>query len=201
LEAIALHDEKLDIFIQSRASLLAEGYQAIAMDHFALTTDSMAKAFNEGKLHRNFMGYTLKPADEFIGLGPSAIGFLENTFVQNVKILPEYYQRISSSQSPIERGKVLTEDDKVRQWVISSLMCQFQIDKSVFFDTFGYVFEDYFTHEVLHIKHCIEDGLLIENSRLLQVTDLGKIFVRNVCMGFDYYLRQKNGHQRFSRTI
>ena len=62
------------------------------MDHFALTTDAMAKAFNEGTLHRNFMGYTLKPADEYIGVGPSAIGFLEKTYVQNIKVLPEYYE-------------------------------------------------------------------------------------------------------------
>ncbi len=111
LDAIAVHDEKLDIFIQSRENLLAHGYQAIAMDHFALTTDEMAKAFNEGKLHRNFMGYTLKPADEYIGVGPSAIGFLEKTYVQNVKVLPDYYEIIAQGRLPIERGKQLNQDD------------------------------------------------------------------------------------------
>src|SRR5207247_2392944 len=78
LEAIPLHDEKIDIFVNSRNTLLSNDYQAIAMDHFALKSDEMAKAFNEGRLYRNFMGYTVKPADEFIGMGPSAIGFLEN---------------------------------------------------------------------------------------------------------------------------
>ena len=201
LEAIALHDEKLDIFIQSRENLLAHGYQAIAMDHFALKTDAMAKAFNEGKLHRNFMGYTLKPADEFIGLGPSAIGFLEKTYVQNTKVLPEYYASITAGRLPIERGKQLSPDDQIRQWVINSLMCQFKLDKQLFFDTFGYEFEDYFFEEGRHLHDCIDDGLIKENSQRIQVTDMGKIFIRNVCMGFDYYLRQKNGHQRFSRTI
>ena len=99
------------------------------MDHFALTTDAMAKAFNEGALHRNFMGYTLKPADEYIGLGPSAIGFLENTYVQNIKVLPEYYECIAQGRLPVERGKQLNQDDQIRQWVINSLMCQFQVDK------------------------------------------------------------------------
>ena len=201
LDAIAMHDEKLDIFIQSRENLLAHGYQSIAMDHFALTTDAMAKAFNEGKLHRNFMGYTLKPADEFIGLGPSAIGFLENTYVQNVKVLPEYYAITAQGRLPVERGKRLNQDDQIRQWVINSLMCQFQVDKQVFFDTFGYEFEDYFLVEGNHIHDCIEDGLINENSKYIKVTDLGKIFIRNVCMGFDYYLRQKDGHKRFSRTV
>ena len=171
------------------------------MDHFALTTDAMAKAFNEGTLHRNFMGYTLKPADEYIGVGPSAIGFLENTYIQNIKILPEYYELIAQGRLPMERGKQLNQDDQIRQWVINSLMCQFQVDKQLFFDTFGYKFEDYFLEEGKHIHDCIEDGLINENSQHIQVTDLGKIFIRNVCMGFDYYLRQKDGHQRFSRTV
>ncbi len=201
LEAIPVHDEKLDIFIQSRDNLLAHGYQAIAMDHFALTTDSMAKAFNEGKLHRNFMGYTVKPADEFIGLGPSAIGFLENTYVQNIKVLPDYTERVTQGHLPIERGKVLSQDDQIRQWVINRLMCQFELNKADFFKAFGYEFEDYFINESQHIHDCIEDGLLKEDHERLAVTDLGRIFIRNVCMGFDWYLRQKDGHKRFSRTV
>jgi oxygen-independent coproporphyrinogen-3 oxidase len=201
LDAIAMHDEKLDIFIQSRESLLAHGYQAIAMDHFALATDQMACAFNEGTLHRNFMGYTLKPADEYIGVGPSAIGYIENTYFQNVKVLPEYYERAAAGILPVERGKGLTRDDLIRRWVINSLMCRFQVDKQQFFDEFGYEFEDYFLHEAEHIHDCIEDGLVEEDSRRIKATDLGKIFIRNVCMGFDHYLRQENGHRRFSRTI
>lgn len=201
LDAIALHEEKLDIFIQSRENLLAHGYQAIAMDHFALTSDAMAKAFNTGDLHRNFMGYTLKPADEYIGLGPSAIGYLEKTYVQNTKALPEYYKLTARGRLPVERGKQLNEDDQVRQWVINALMCRFKVDKQLFLETFAYEFEDYFTEEAAHIHDCVEDGLIIEDEGIIQVTDLGKIFIRNVCMGFDHYLRQKNGHQRFSRTV
>jgi oxygen-independent coproporphyrinogen-3 oxidase len=201
LDAIPMHDEKLDIFIQSRANLLAHGYQAIAMDHFALTTDALARAFNEGALHRNFMGYTLKPADEYIGVGPSAIGFLEKTYIQNTKVLPQYYEWTAQGRLPVERGKQLNQDDQVRQWVINSLMCRFQVNKQLFSDKFGYEFEDYFSEEGKHIHDCVEDGLINENSKHIKVTDLGKIFIRNVCMGFDYYLRQENGTQRFSRTV
>jgi len=201
LDAIALQDEKLDIFIQSRENLLEHGYQAIAMDHFALTTDAMSKAFNEGKLYRNFMGYTLKPADEYLGIGPSAIGFLEKTFVQNMKVLPDYYEALNQNRLPIEKGMVLSQDDQMRQWVINSLMCQFKLDKGVFFVTFGYEFEDYFTQEAQHLHDCMSDGLIKENHEVIEVTDLGKIFIRNVCMGFDVYLRKKDGQKRYSRTI
>ncbi len=201
LDAIPVHDEKLDIFIQSRENLLAHGYQAIAMDHFALTSDAMAKAFNEGKLHRNFMGYTLKPADEFIGIGPSAIGFLENTFVQNIKVLPDYFAQLNQAVLPIERGKALSHDDQIRQWVINRLMCQFEVDKVEFLTKFGCRFDDYFTQEAEHLEDCIEDKLIAQDQASIKVTDLGKIFIRNVCMGFDWYLRQKDSHKRFSRTV
>ena len=200
-DAIATHDEKLDIFIQSRENLLSSGYQAIAMDHFALKSDRLAKAFNEGTLYRNFMGYTLKPADEYIGVGPSAISFLEKTFIQNIKTLPEYYKWTDQGRLPVERGKQLNQEDQIRQWVINSLMCQFQVDKQLFLDKFGHKFEDYFLEESKHIRDCVEDGLIDEDPKRIQVTDLGKIFIRNVCMGFDYYLRGENGHQRFSRTV
>jgi len=201
LQALPTPDEKLDIFIHSREGLLTHGYQAIGMDHFALTSDAMAQAFNAGTLHRNFMGYTLRSADEFIGFGPSAISFLENTYVQNIKVLPEYYQRIEQGCLPVERGRQLSKDDQVRQWVINRLMCQFQVDKQTFYDKFGITFNDYFSYEAGHIQHCMEDGLIYENSEHLQATDLGKIFIRNVCMGFDYYLRGENDQNRFSRTV
>ena len=201
LEAIALHDEKLDIFIRSREQLLTAGYQAIAMDHFALSSDDMAKAFNKGKLHRNFMGYTLKPADEFIGLGVSAIGFLENTFVQNTKILPEYYEMLKNAQLPVERGMILCDDDLRRQWVINKLMCSFYLDKNEFKTTFGVTFDAYFDVEKEHLLQCQEDELIDLSEGAIVVTELGKIFIRNVCMGFDAYLRKKEGHKRFSRTV
>lgn len=201
LDAIALHDEKMDIFLNARDALLSAGYQAIAMDHFALKTDSMAKAFEQGQLHRNFMGYTLRPADEFIGLGVSAIGFVENAFFQNVKVLPEYYARLKAGHLPIERGMILSDDDLRRQWVINQLMCAFAVDKKKFTALFGNDFDRYFNDEQEHLSHCAADGLITHDAQAVKVTALGRIFIRNVCMGFDVYLRRKNGHQRFSRTV
>lgn len=201
LEAVPQGDQKLDIFINSRTTLLEKGYKAIAMDHFALATDSMAKAFDQGQLYRNFMGYTLKPADEFIGLGPSAIGFLENTYFQNTKILPDYFETIGKEKFAIERGLALSLDDITRKWVINAFMCSFKLDFQEFELNFNKGFKDYFVEEGEHIDQCIEDGLLVLNEQTLIVTELGKIFIRNIAMGFDWYLKQKGSHKRFSRII
>ena len=192
---------KLDIFLHSRQKLSEAGYQAIAMDHFALSSDELAVAFREGKLYRNFMGYTVKPADEYLGFGLTAIGFLENAYFQNYRTLPEYFRALERSEIPIERGKVLMEDDRIRQWVINSLMCQFQVDKTDFQRNFGENFDKYFKDEQGHIHRCCEDGLISFKPDKILVTDLGKLFIRNICMGFDWYLRQKGAHKQFSRTV
>lgn len=194
-------DQKLEIFLNAREAFLKNGYESIAMDHFALTTDELTKAFHKGKLHRNFMGYTVKPADEYIGLGTSAIGFLEKTFFQNYKTIPEYYRFLKQGQLPVERGKGLSHDDEIRQWVIARLMCQFELDKNEFNKKFHTDFDVYFEDEQAHIERCVTDGLLQKDEARLLVTDLGKIFVRNICMGFDWYLKQEKGHKRFSKTV
>ncbi len=194
-------DEKLEIFLKARELFLQNGYEAIAMDHFALKDDDLAKAFRDGKLYRNFMGYTVKPADEYIGLGPSAIGFLENTFFQNYKTIPEYYRFLKQDELPVERGKVLSQDDQIRKWVIGALMCHFQLNKDNFFQMFHKNFDDYFVDEQKHIQECQNNRLLTVDAQNLVVTDLGKIFIRNICMGFDWYLRQHQAKQKFSRTV
>lgn len=195
------NDMKLDIFLTARRKFLDAGYQAIAMDHFALKGDELAKAFDQGKLYRNFMGYTVKPADEYIGLGVTAIGFLQDTYVQNHKALPDYYRALEQNRLPVERGKVLTGDDQIRQWVINALMSQFYLNKSAFKGRFGVEFDRYFDIEQEHIRRCTRDGLLEEDAGHIRVTELGKLFVRNICMGFDSYVRQEGARHQFSRTV
>ena len=193
-------DAKLDIFLHARDALVAAGYKPIAMDHFALGTDELARAFDSSTLYRNFMGYTVKPADEYIGLGVTSIGFLENTYVQNHKALPAYYQALKDGHLPVERGMVLSEDDTIRQWTINSLMCRFAVDKRAFEQKFLLNFDTYFTQEQEHLRWCVENDLVHQDSNRIEVLELGKIFIRNVCMGFDHYLKQGTP-QKFSRTI
>ncbi|MCR4337573.1 MAG: coproporphyrinogen III oxidase, partial [Candidatus Omnitrophica bacterium] len=195
------NDEKLEIFLVARDLFLNNGYEAIAMDHFALKEDEMAQAFRQGTLHRNFMGYTVKPADEYIGIGTSAIGFLEGAYFQNYKTIPEYYGILDKGDLPIERGMVLSEDDHIRGWVINKLMCKFSIDKDDFKKTFGRNFDEYFKEEKDHLRWCVEEKLCEILPNRIETTELGKIFIRNICMGFDWYLRQQDAHRKFSRTV
>lgn len=195
------NDQKLEIFLMAREKFLQAGYEAIAMDHFALADDELARAFKAGRLYRNFMGYTVKPADEYIGLGLTSIGFLEKTFIQNHKILRDYFAALDRGELPVERGLALTRDDQIRQWTISSLMCHFEIDKSKFHELFKEDFDVYFKEEKSHMEDCLENGLLTIKNGILKATDLGKIFVRNICMGFDKYLPKESANRRFSRTI
>jgi oxygen-independent coproporphyrinogen-3 oxidase len=203
IDASSLPDaeRKLEIFLSAREIFIQAGYQAIAMDHFALADDELAKAFREGSLYRNFMGYTVKPADEFIGLGVSSIGFLETTFFQNAKTLPDYYAAVDEGRLPIKRGKELTADDRIRQWTINSLMCRFSLDKEQFKKNFGVDFDDYFRRELPKLDACAADGLVKVGESCVNVTELGKVFIRNVCMCFDAYLEEKSGEQRYSRTV
>lgn len=194
-------DEKLDIFLQSRAKLLAAGYDAIAMDHFALHDDELAVAYHNNQLYRNFMGYTVKPADEFIGIGLTSIGYLEKTFVQNTKLINEYYDMLDSGQLPVDRGLELSEDDVIRQWVINEMMCHFKINKTSFETKFSCAFDEYFSKEKAHIDKCVTDQLIKNNDMAITITDLGKLFIRNICMGFDIYLSDSKSKNRYSKTI
>ena len=191
---------KLDIFIAARDQLLQNGYKAIAMDHFAKSEDDLAKAFESNTLHRNFMGYTVKPADEYIGIGVSSIGFLENTFIQNNHEIKKYYETLDAGHLPVSKGLVLSEDDKIRQWTISKLMCQFKLEKAIFNALFNQDFDTYFTEEKAHLAQCEVEGLLTQTPSHIEATELGRFFIRNICMGFDWYLRQDR-HKRFSKTV
>ena len=200
-ENLPTNSQKLDIFLQARRLFLEHGYEAIAMDHFALREDELARAFEQGHLYRNFMGYTVRPADEFVGLGLSSISFVEKTFIQNYKTIHEYYDSLKRNELPVERGKELTVDDQIRQWTIDRLMCRFEVKKREFKTEFGCEFDQYFAEEQSHIAYCLAEGLIETSHDYCRVTDFGKLFVRNICMGFDWYLRQGKTSRRFSQTV
>lgn len=194
-------DEKINIFLQAREKLIKGGYCSIGMDHFALESDEMSKAFLQGKLHRNFMGYTLMPNQHLIGIGPSAIGYVNGSYVQNQKRIPEYYKSLNQNTLPVTSGIHLSKDDVVRKEVITSLMCKFRVNKHTFQDQYELNFDDYFSTEKKHLKQCETDGLLQQNEREIAITSLGKIFIRNVVMGFDPYLRKEQKENKFSQAV
>jgi len=199
-EELPLQDEKLGIFLGARNLFLASGYDAIGMDHFAKASDEMAVAYHNGALYRNFMGYTVKPSDEFIGVGVSSIGYIGGHFVQNTKELRDYYSALDSGHLPVERGLILSKDDHIRQWAIQSIMCRFILNKSELYTLFQVDFATYFEDANAHLVHCERQGLVRLSGDRIEVTDLGRLFVRNIAMAFDAYLKTSQS-RRYSRTV
>ncbi len=194
-------DQRLALFLQAREQFLAAGYLDIAMDHFAKPTDSLAMAYEEGTLYRNFMGYTTMRADDYLGFGVSAIGFFQAHFIQNTRDLKTYYALISEGKLPVARGKELSEDDRRRRWVIQALMCRFEVSKAGFEDQFWVAFDTVFSEELTALNGFVADGLVTMGDDGIWLTDTGRFFVRNICAVFDAYLRKEAGHRRFSRTV
>ncbi|MGE8542307.1 MAG: oxygen-independent coproporphyrinogen III oxidase [Acinetobacter sp.] len=188
---------KRQCYEEGKAQLLAHGYHEIGMDHFALPSDEMAKAFAEGSLHRNFMGYTASKTQVMIGLGMSSISDSWYSFAQNEKKLEDYYARLEQNEIPVYRGHVLSSEDLVIRKHILNLMCSFQTswhEPSQAFPELGQVLEQ--------LAEMQQDGLLQIHEKNIQVTEQGKPFVRNTCMAFDLHLKRKMPQSRiFSMTI
>jgi oxygen-independent coproporphyrinogen-3 oxidase len=198
-------ETKLRLFCIAREKFLAAGYAAIGMDHFALPEDELARALDHRTLHRNFMGYTVKMGADMVGLGVSAIGDVAGSFAQNVKKLSQYYAALDEGRFPIERGYALDADDKLRREVITRLMCTFHLDVRDIERRHGIDFARYFAQDLAALQAPdgpVAHGFLEIHPDRLEVVGDGRLFVRNVCMAFDRYLRAKNLEKpTFSRTI
>jgi oxygen-independent coproporphyrinogen-3 oxidase len=185
-------------------AFVGAGYVPIGMDHFALPDDDLAIAARQRRLHRSFMGYTTRPAPDCVAVGISAIGDVRGAFAQNYKTLARYYLAIDAGTFPIERGYALSNDDKVRRHVITDLMCNFHVSRRAVEEKFGINFGAYFAKELAALAASdgpVGDGLLEIDDEALTVTSRGRLFVRNVCMTFDRYLKPHEGRPVFSRTI
>ena len=203
IEAAELPDAatKVDMLSRSIAALTAAGYVYIGMDHFALPTDALAIAKRQGRLHRNFQGYSTQPDRDLIALGVSAIGRIGNTYSQNAKVLDEYYAAIEGGRFAVERGLALSPDDLARREVIMDIMCQGRVDFARIEARHGLRFGDYFSRELSQMASLAELGLVNLHLGELRVTGLGWYFVRAVAMAFDGYLRTAATGASYSRII
>ncbi len=192
--------EKLEILHQAINKLTAAGYVYIGMDHFAKPDDELAIAQRDGKLYRNFQGYSTHAECDLIAMGITAIGKVGRVFSQNVKTLELYYEAIDAGQLPIYRGLKLSDDDLLRQKVISELICHFELNYKAIEKEFGIVFKEYFATELEELKTMQADGLLNMNSEQIVVNPTGRLLIRNICMVFDIYLR-KQTRQAYSKVI
>lgn len=177
------------------------GYVYIGMDHFARPDDELAVAQRQGRLHRNFQGYSTHADCDLLGFGISAIGQVGPTYSQNVKTLDEYYDRLDRGVLPVMRGVELTPDDLVRRALIQCLMCQFQVPIESLEVAHLIDFRKYFAREVADLEPFREAGLVRLDQQWLSVTPLGRFFVRNICMVFDRYLREGRERATYSRVV
>ena len=197
---------KLALFAIARERFLRAGYEPIGMDHFARPDDELARAKHEGRLRRNFQGYAVIPGDDVLGIGISAIGDVQDAFVQNVKKLPAYYAALDAGRLPVERGYALDDDDRIRRHIIGEIMCNARLDFAAVEARFGGTFERDFAAELAVLGAPggpIADGLLERVDGGLRVTERGRPFVRVVAMAFDRHLGTAAAGDRpvFSRTV
>ena len=190
---------KLDILQMTGQRLLDAGYVYIGMDHFAKPDDELAVAQREGKLYRNFQGYSTHSDCDLIGIGATSIGWVGDSYSQNVKDIIEYDRLINEGRIPIAKGLILNEDDKLRRAVITQLICHFDLSFTAIEQQFSIRFSDYFADELKRLQAMQNDGLLNLTNDDIQVLPAGRLLIRNICMVFDRYLTQKQ--QQFSKVI
>ncbi len=192
--------EKLAILQQTITQLTEAGYIYIGMDHFALPNDELAIAQREGTLYRNFQGYSTHADCDLIGLGTTSIGQVADSYSQNVKTTDEYTAKIAAKQLPVFRGVSLTNDDKLRRYIITELICHFTLSIPKVENNYQINFKRYFSTEWQELAMMETDGLIERFDERINILPAGRLLVRNICMVFDSYLRQAKD-QRFSKVI
>jgi len=194
-------ETRLQLLSLAVLRLTRAGYAYIGMDHFALPSDQLATAQRQGRLQRNFQGYSAGPDCDLLGLGISAIGQMGPTYSQNVKTLEEYYDRLERRVLPILRGVELTADDLVRRAVIQCLMCGVEVPIESIEVAHLIEFRKYFAAELQELEAFQDAGMMTLDDQWLSVTALGRFFIRNICMVFDRYLREGRERARYSKAV
>lgn len=175
------------------AALIQRGYVQIGIDHFAKPTDTLVVRQKEGRLRRNFQGYTTDEATTLIGFGTSAIGSLPQGYVQNAPTTVGYREAVYAGRLATTRGVALTEDDRLRRSIIERLMCDFAVDlEDIATDTD-------FAPELAEIDELARDGLVRRDGLVLEIPEESRLLVRNVCAVFDRHL--ESGTARHSRAV
>ena len=192
---------KVSMLARSLAAFEEAGYVYVGMDHFALPDDALAVAKRQGRLHRNFQGYSTQSDCDLIGLGVSAIGKVGATYSQNAKTLQEYQDALDQGQLPVVRGLAVSRDDLVRRAAIMALMCQGELLFEPMEQAWLIDFRKYFASEISQLEGMVDQGLVTVGPEGIEVTAMGWFFVRGIAMVFDRYLQADRNRARFSRII
>jgi oxygen-independent coproporphyrinogen-3 oxidase len=192
---------KLQLLTMAIEHLEAAGYVYVGMDHFARPDDDLVVAQRQGRLTRDFQGYSAGGDCDIIGFGVSAIGRVGPSYVQNEKTLDAYYGALDQGLLPTLRGIELSADDLVRRAVIQALACRFIVSKEAVSLAHLIDFDSYFAPEVAALRGLADDGLVEMDDEWINVTPRGRLLVRRVCMVFDRYLRSSEQRAQYSRVV
>jgi oxygen-independent coproporphyrinogen III oxidase len=194
--------DKFQIFRTGLERFTSAGFAYVGFDHFARPSDELCIAQRERTLHRNFQGYTTHAGLDLVGMGVSAISGVGSVYAQNPREVDAYSAAIDAGRIPTVRGMTLSDDDRIRREVINNLLCHCVLVKSEIESRFGIEFDAYFAEEAPRLRELQQDGLVRLADDRIEVTLLGRVFLRIVGMVFDRYLRAKAaGERRFSKTL
>jgi oxygen-independent coproporphyrinogen-3 oxidase len=194
-------DEKLSMLIHAIEELPKLGYRYIGMDHFARENDDLSIALDEGTLQRNFQGYSTHAELEMIALGMSGISQGNRLYTQNDKDLDNYYSLLDSGQLPIKKILKLTDEDLIRRKIIMQIMCRGEVSYKEFFKETGIDIKNTYSEQLDGLHALESDGLLIQSKDGFFITQLGRLFLRNIAMVFDEYLTRPNHKTTYSKTV
>lgn len=198
--ALTEPSEKLRIYLRARERFLAMGYEQIGMDHFGLKTDSLTQAFYTKTLHRNFMGYTTQKTLDMFAFGTSAIGFVSGVYMQNHLKLSGYRAAIETGKGWFEKGLTMTDEDKLRYAIISSLMANFSVDFDAIGAEYGIDFGEHFKSEIERLAIFAQEGHGTLSGEGFVVSETGGFIIRHIAAVFDGY-RKANETKAFSKAI
>ncbi len=193
--------DKITMLASALSAFIDAGYVYVGMDHFALPDDDLAIAKRQGRLHRNFQGYSTQPDCDLISLGVSAIGRVGATYSQNAKTIEEYFDHLNNGRFPVVRGLALSRDDVIRRAVIMAIMCQGSLQYEAIELAYLIDFNSYFAAELEQLKTLENTDMVVLEEDGMHVTDTGWFFVRAVAMVFDRYLQTDRNRARFSKIL
>lgn len=193
--------ERFDLYRLAVQTLTDAGYVWIGIDHFARPDDELSRALAQKRLHRNFMGYTTRPALDLLAVGNSSISDVHDRFAQNTTEVEDYEAAVHAGHLPVVKGMHLSQDDRLRRLVILHLMCNLELPYAITEPAFGAPVDALLPESVAQLAPLEADGLVTVTGDGLQVTELGRYFLRNISMVFDAYLARGGEKPLFSRTV
>ncbi len=201
IETLPMGADKTRMLAMALQMLQVAGYVYIGMDHFALPEDGLAVAKRQGRLHRNFQGYSTRPDGDLIALGVSAIGSMGTSYVQNARSLDEYSDLLNQGRLPVVKGLSLTRDDLARRSIIMALMCQGRVELADIEQSHLLEFQHYFARELLQLQDFVIQGMVKLDAHVIEVTAAGWYVVRAIAMVFDKYAQADGQRAHFSKIL